>query len=64
MIDIHASKNGVGSKSNSEGIQDSGKAYTRPQADSIRKFSKSIFHFYLKALIQFCSELNSLSNGI
>jgi hypothetical protein len=35
-----------------------------PQADSIRKFLKSIFRFYLKALIQFCSELNSLSNGI
>ena len=59
MIDIHALKNDVDSKSNSEGTEDSGIAYTRPQADSIR-----IFPFYLKAPIQFCSELNSLSNGI
>jgi hypothetical protein len=47
-----------------EGTQDSEIPYIWPQADSILSFLWSIFDFYLKAFIQFGSELNSLSSGI
>ena len=55
---------GLGQIVENEGTQDSRIAYTLHHTDDNLIFSKSIFDFYPKVYIQFCSELNSLSNGI
>ena len=66
MFAIDAAKMalGLGQIAGHEGTQDSKIAYTLHHTDGNLNFLKSIFDFYPKVYIQFCSEFNSLSNGI
>jgi hypothetical protein len=66
MFAIDAAKMALGLRqiAGNEGTQDSKIAYTLHHTDSNSNLLKSIFDFYPKVYIQFCSELNSLSNGI
>ncbi len=47
-----------------EGTQGSRMAYTLHYTGGNLNFRKSIFDFYSKVYIEFCSELNSLFNAI
>ncbi len=66
MFAIDAAKMALGLReiAENQGTQDSKIAYTLHHADSNLNLVKSIFDFYPKICIQFCSELNSLSNDM
>ena len=66
MFAIDAAKMALGLReiAENQGTQDSKIAYTLHPADGNLNLLKSVFDFYPKVSIQFCSELNSLSNGM
>ncbi len=66
MFAIDAAKMalGLGQIAGNEDTLDSRIAYPLYHTDGNLNFLKSIFDFYSKLYIQFCSELNSLFNGV
>ncbi len=66
MFAIDAARMALGLRETAvnEGTQDSRIAYRLHYTDGNLNLLKSFFDFYPKVSIEFCSELNSLSNSI